>query len=481
MNAHDLASLTPEILLAGGGVLLLLLEALLPSLRRAFTGIALVVVAAAVWGFQFVPSGTSNLGALDWNGPVRAFAFAVLLSTGICLLASQSYLRREKILSGEYHALLLWSASGALLLLRATELLTIFLALELLSICLYALAAYHRRIAIGTEAAIKYFLMGAFVSAFVLLGIALLYGETGSTRLDQIGAAFALSERFPIIPSLGLLLVLAGFGFKMSLVPFHAWSPDTYQGAPSPFVAFLSVAPKVASAMVFIRLLETAVSNPETTARWSGIVAFLSVASMIVGNLFALVQRDIKRMLAYSGIAHMGYLLLALVVPSANSIGPVAVYLLSYVLMTSGAFAVVSLLYARAGEQHQISELSGLGFRYPVLGACLAIFMLSLGGIPPTFGFFGKYVVFMNAVQDDRWGLAIVGVLASLVGVFYYLRIVYTLYMKPESRLATADGSGLLIDNWGRAAAVLAAIGILALGVWPTRLLEWVLGSPWAP
>jgi NADH-quinone oxidoreductase subunit N len=176
----------------------------------------------------------------------------------------------------------------------------------------------------------------------------------------------------------------------------------------------------------------------------------------------------------------MGYLLLALVVPGGNSIGPVAVYLLAYVLMTSGAFAVITLLYARAGEQHQISELSGLGFRYPVLGACLAIFMLSLGGIPPTFGFFGKYVVFMNAVSDGRWGLAVVGVLASLVGVFYYLRIVYTLYMKPESRLA-AEGTGLLIDNWGRAAALLAAVGTIALGVWPTRLLEWVLGSPWAP
>ena len=480
MNAHDLASLTPEIILAGGGVLLLLLEALAPKLRRAFTGLSLLAVAAAVWGFQSVPAATSWLGALEWNGPVRAFAFAVLLSTGICLLASQSYLRREKILSGEYHALLLWSACGGLLLLRATELLTIFLALELLSICLYALAAYHRRIAIGTESAIKYFLMGAFVSAFVLLGIALLYGETGSTRLDQISAAVALSERFPIVSSLGLLLVLAGFGFKMSLVPFHAWSPDTYQGAPSPFVAFLSVAPKVASAMVFIRLLQAAVANPETIARWSGIVAFLSVASMIVGNLLALVQRDVKRMLAYSGIAHMGYLLLALVVPGSNSIGPVAVYLLAYVLMTSGAFAVITLLYARAGEQHQVSELAGLGFRYPLLGGCLAIFMLSLGGIPPTFGFFGKYVVFMNAVSDGRWGLAIVGVLASLVGVFYYLRVVYTLYMKPESRLGT-EGPGLLIDGWGRAAALLAAIGILVFGVWPARLLEWVLGSPWAP
>ncbi|HXU46525.1 MAG TPA: NADH-quinone oxidoreductase subunit N, partial [Thermoanaerobaculia bacterium] len=477
---YDVASLTPEIVLAGAGILLLLLEAFLPGLRRGFTGIALAATAAAAWGLRFVPMGASWDGALDWSAATRAFTVAVLLSTGICLLASQSYLRRERILAGEYHALLLWSACGAVLLLRATELLTVFLALELLSICLYALAAFHRRIQIGTEAAIKYFLMGAFVSAFVLFGIALLYGETGSTRLDQIGAAFSLAESFPVVPSLGILLLLAGFGFKLSLVPFHAWSPDAYQGAPTPFVAFLSVAPKVASAMVFLRVLEAASLNPSHAGRWSDVVAALAVASMIAGNLLALVQRDIKRMLAYSGIAHMGYLMLALVVPGADSVGPVAIYLISYVLMTAGAFAVVSQLYAKPGEQHIISDLAGWGYRYPLLGACLSISMLSLAGIPPTLGFFGKYLVFLNAVGDGRWGLAVVGVLASLVGVAYYLRVIYTLYMRPAARPdAPVAADGLLIDVWGRAAALLAALLTLALGLWPARLLDWVLGVPW--
>jgi NADH-quinone oxidoreductase subunit N len=195
------------------------------------------------------------------------------------------------------------------------------------------------------------------------------------------------------------------------------------------------------------------------------------VLSMVVGNLLALVQRDLKRMLAYSGVAHMGYLLLALVEIDRASLAPVLVYLLAYVLMNAGAFTVVSLLYSRPGEQHLISDLSGWGYRHPLLGACLAVSMLSLGGIPPTAGFIGKYMVFLNVIEDGHWGLAIVGVLASLVGVFYYLRVVYVLYMKQEAR----EPQGLLIDIWGRTAAVAAAVATLVLGVWPTELIRWLM------
>jgi NADH-quinone oxidoreductase subunit N len=420
-----------------------------------------------------VITGPDNtFGGLIETSPVTlAFSLVILLATVLCLLASQGYLRREGILAGEYHALLLWCAAGLLLMLRATELLTVFLALETLSICLYCLAAFHRRIAVAGEAAIKYFLMGAFVSAFVLYGIALVYGATGSTRFDEIGSALAGASEIPVFASLGVLLLVAGFGFKMSIVPFHAWSPDTYQGAPSPFVAFLSVAPKVASALVLYRLLEAVVLGGANAAKWSTAVAALAVLSMVVGNLVALVQRDIKRMLAYSGIAHMGYLLLALVVVDRESLAPVLVYLLAYALMNAGAFTVVAMLYNRPGEQHLISDLAGWGYRFPLLGGCLAVCMLSLGGIPPTVGFFGKYVVFLDAVGDGLTGLAVVGVLASLVGVFYYLRVVYYLYMKPEMR----QPEGLLIDGWGRAAAVLAALGTLVLGLWPTGLLQWLI------
>lgn len=478
MTRADLIALLPEMILTGGGVLLLMLD-ILPSLRRTFTALALIITGVAAWGCWVAYTAAPTDPFLTWNGLLEtskvslALSWVILVAAALCLLASDGYLRREGILSGEYHALLLWCAAGLLLMLRGTELLMVFVALELFSLCLYSLAAYHRRISLATEAAIKYFLMGAFVSAFMLYGIALVYGAAGSTRFAQIGEAFGGAAEIPVLGTFGILLLVAGFGFKMSLVPFHAWSPDTYQGAPSPFVAFLSVAPKVASALVLFRLLESVAlgGSAEMTAKWSGVVAALAVLSMLVGNLLALVQRDIKRMLAYSGIAHMGYLLLAWVVVDRDSLVPVIVYLLAYVLMNAGAFAVVAMLYNKPGEQHLISDLSGWGYRYPLLGACLAICMLSLGGIPPTVGFLGKYVVFLDAVGDGLIGLAVLGVLASLVGVFYYLRVVYVLYMKPESR----QPEGLLIDGWGRAAAVLAALGTLVLGIWPTGLLQWLL------
>jgi NADH-quinone oxidoreductase subunit N len=479
MNRADLMSLLPEMILSGAGIVILLLDAIAPKLRRAFTALAILAVAGTAWGAWVAWSqfpGDSMLtwgGLLETSGVTYSLSLVILLATGLCLLASQGYLRREGILSGEYHALLLWCATGLLLMLRGTELLTIFLSLELFSFCLYSLAVYHRRLAIASEAALKYFLMGAFVSSFVLYGLALVYGATGTTRLAEVGARLAVGGAIPVGASLGLLLLVAGFAFKMSIVPFHAWSPDTYQGAPSPFVAFLSVAPKVASALVLFRLLDAVVQGgvPAAIHKWSVVVAALAVMSMLVGNLLALAQRDIKRMLAYSGIAHMGYLLLALVVLDRGSLMPVIVYLLAYVLMNAGAFTVVAMLYSRPGEQHLISDLSGYGYRYPLLGACLGICMLSLAGIPPTVGFLGKYLVFLNAVGDGLVGLAVLGVLASLIGVFYYLRVIFVLYMKAEER----QPEGLLLDIWGRTAAVVAALGTLALGIWPTGLVQWLL------
>jgi NADH-quinone oxidoreductase subunit N len=354
-------------------------------------------------------------------------------------------------------------------MLRARELLTLFLALELLSICLYSLAGYHRRLAIATEAALKYFLMGAFVSAFVLYGIALVWGETGHTDLGSIAAALASGAGHPWLVTLGMLLLVSGFAFKMSLVPFHAWAPDAYQGAPSPFVAFLSVAPKAASAIVLIRLL-TALAGGAESEKWSSLVALLAVLSMAGGNLMALVQRDIKRMLAYSGIAHMGYLLIPLVGIDDAAGEPVLVYLLAYALMNAGAFAIVGMFYSSPGEQHLIADLAGWGARRPLLAACLSLCMLSLGGIPPTLGFLGKYLVFVHAIRHGHLWLAVIGVVTSLIGIFYYLRVVYTLYMLPEVR----PPAERVADGWGRLAAVIAAAGSLVLGILPSALLEWL-------
>jgi NADH-quinone oxidoreductase subunit N len=252
-------------------------------------------------------------------------------------------------------------------------------------------------------------------------------------------------------------------------VPFHAWAPDVYQGAPSPFVAFLSVAPKAAAAAVLTRLV-TLVALAPTAGDWSGFVGILAVASMLVGNLFALAQRDIKRMLAYSGIAHMGYLLIPLASPGPDAWQPILIYLFAYVLMNGGAFALVSMLYARPGEPHSIAALSGWGARFPLAAACLSVCMLSLGGIPPTAGFIGKYLIFVHAVQHGNLALALVGVAGSLVGIVFYLRVIYMLYMREE----IAAPAGVHLDFGGRAAALLAAAAILLIGLFPGPLLDWV-------
>ncbi len=469
--AGDLAGLLPELVLSGAGVLVLLADAFVPALRRLANPLALVGTLVAAWAALAAAPAAASFGGLLESTPITlAASLIVLVATAICLLASSGYIARERLGGAEYHALLLWCATGMLLMIRGTELLTIFVALELLSICLYSLAGYHRRLAVATEAALKYFLMGAFVSAFVLLGIALVFGETGSTRLTEIAAVLAVEG--PSVPAtLGFLLLAAGFAFKMSLAPFHSWAPDTYQGAPSPFVAFLSVAPKAAAAIVLWRVL-VLVAPVDFAGRWPQIVAALAVLSMLVGNLLALVQRDIKRMLAYSGVAHMGYLLVPLAGLGADSHQPLLVYLLAYALMNAGAFTVVALLYSAAGEQHLISDLGGWGYRFPLLGICLTVCMLSLGGIPPTLGFIGKYMIFIHAIDRGLLGLALVVVATSLVGVYYYLRVVYTLYMRPEVR----EPRGLRIDLRGRLAAALAAAATLALGIWPGRVLDWLAG-----
>jgi NADH-quinone oxidoreductase subunit N len=470
--AGEVAHLLPEIVLVAAGCLLLLLEAFTPALRRTLHWLGLAGVLVAHWAVAHLPQGPSFHGLIESTPLTAAFSQAILVATALGLLAAPGYLRRERLLAGEYPALLLWCAAGLLLLVRSVELLMVFLALEVLSVALYGLAAFHRREAFSAEAALKYFLMGAFVSSFLVYGIALVYGETGSTRLDGIAAALATGQGSPGLLLLGFLLLVCGFAFKLSLAPFHAWAPDVYQGAPSPFVAFLSVAPKIAAAVVVVRLITT-VAESALGAGWPDLAAALAVISMAVGTLFALVQRDIKRMLAYSGVAHMGYLMIPLAAPGPDVWRPVLVYLAAYALMNAGAFAVVSMLYDRPGEQHPISALAGWGYRFPLLAGCLTVCMVSLAGIPPTAGFLGKYFVFVHAVAHGQVWLAITGVAISLVGVAFYLRVIYVLYMKPEVAAPERPAA----DFPGRLAATLAAGATLLLGIWPQPFLAWVVDS----
>jgi NADH-quinone oxidoreductase subunit N len=468
----ELAALAPELVLTGAGALLVLLEAFAPALRRSFCLVATAAAGAAAFLVVRLEPASAFHGLIEATPLTNAFSLAILGATALALLASDGWLRRERLAVGEYPALLLWCAAGLLLLVRSVDLLAVFLALELLSVGLYGLAGFHRRLDASAEAAIKYFLMGAFVSAFVLLGIALVYGETGASRLDAVAAALASGQGSPALALLGLLLVAAGFAFKLGLVPFHAWTPDVYQGAPTPFVAFLSVAPKIGAAVVLCRLMLVAVDAP-LGPRWMQLAALLAVASMLVGNLFALVQRDLKRMLAYSGVAHMGYLVIPLAAPGEDAWRPLLVYLVAYALMNAGAFAIAALLTARASEPLTIASLSGWGARFPGLAFALAVCMVSLAGVPPTAGFLGKYLVFLHAIEHGRLDLALVGIAASLIGVAYYLRVVYVLYMRPE----VAAPDGVAPDAAGAVAAALAAAATLALGLLPGGLLDWVVAA----
>ena len=401
----DLLGLSRELLLVGGGVLILLLDAFVPWSRRFAVPLALLTVlssAAPAMGVRTTHPelrSAADPGRRDDTPEPRHPHCDIPLPAGLWRLSAPREARRRPSTA----PCLLWCAAGTLLMLRATELLTVFVALELFSICLYTLAGYHRRNTMATESAIKYFLMGAFVSSFILYGIALIYGETGATKIDEIALALHFAGGLTPAAMLGLLLLVAGFGFKLSLVPFHAWAPDAYQGAPSPFVAFFSVAPKVASMVVLIRVLEIGLYI-EDGGNWQSLMALLASASMLFGTFVALVQRDFKRMLAYSGIAHMGYLLIPLASWSGDAWAAVIVYLLAYALMNAGAFALLSALYDKTDEPHLIDDLAGWGYRYPGISIALTICMLSLGGIPPTLGFEAKYLVFVEAIDPATCG-----------------------------------------------------------------------------
>ena len=463
----DLATLSRELILIGAGVLILLLDAFIPSSRRVAHLLALAgVVVAALIPTSVVPPSTSFANLLVNDGLTTLLSLVVLLVTFLAILASQAYLRRERLWPAEYYTLLLWCAAGTMLMMRATDLLLVFVALETFSICLYALAGYNRKNPLSTESAIKYFLMGALASAFILYGIAILYGESGSTRFDEIALGIHYAGGLTPAAVLGLVLLIGGFCFKLSIVPFHAWAPDAYQGAPSPFVAFFSVAPKVASIVVLVRVLEIGLYL-EDGARWQSLMGVLAALSMVFGTFVALAQRDIKRMLAYSGIVHMGYLLIPLAGWHPGAWRTVVVYLLAYALMNGGAFAMIAALYARADKPHNIDELAGWGYRFPGISVALAICMLSLGGIPPTLGFEAKYLVFVEAFRAGNLWLALLGVFTSLVGIFYYLRVVYVLFMKTET-----TEPQVRMDNGTRLAALIAAGAVLALGMFPSWIFE---------
>jgi len=469
----DLRPIWPALIVAITGVVVLLAQALTPKGHRGpFAALSLIGIGAALVAVALIATGRGR-GAV-MAGVVAAddfslFFHALLLGiAGVVVLLSPSYLRATGIDRGEYYALVLFSLVGMLGLVSCRELVSLFVALEVMSVALYALAGLHRDRLESQESAMKYFITGAFSSAFFLYGVALLYGVSGSTLLARIAPAVrAASGGSASMALVGAGLLLVGFGFKVASVPFHMWAPDVYEGAPTTVTAFMSAGVKTAAFGGMLRVFLQAL--PALAADWQPAVAALAALTMVVGNLGALAQTNIKRMLAYSSVGHAGYVLAALV--AAPGIGTEAVlfYLVAYSAVNLGGFGALAALARNGREPLSFSEVAGLSRRRPLLAAALTVFLISLTGIPVSAGFVGKFYLFTAAVDGGYVALAIVGVLMSVVSAYYYLGVVVAMYMRePVGE-----------DVWGPVAApagvalALSVFVVLGLGVYPAPVLAW--------
>jgi len=349
-----------------------------------------------------------------------------------------------------------------------TELMTLFLGLELMSISLYALAGYTRTRMISNESALKYFLLGSFATGFLLYGMALLYGATGTTNLHGISLFLAKSHLQNPMPIIGMALLVIGFGFKIAAVPFHMWAPDVYQGAPSPITAFMSAGPKAAAFAAFVRVFVEAL--PTLQSEWVALIWIMAVLTMTVGNVIALVQDNIKRMLAYSSIAHAGYVLVAFLSAGELGISSILYYMLAYTFMNIGAFAIISVLGGKGEDKVNIEDYNGLGYRYPVAAIAMSLFLFSLAGIPPTAGFMGKFYIFSAAIKEGYLGLAIIGVINSVISVYYYLRVTVAMYMKEPA--ASGVSPSLIFSPACIVAILISAFGVLRMGLFPSDYID---------
>ena len=467
----DYVRILPELVLSIFGIVVMLLEPLFDERRsqRTLGSIALIGSLVAIMASVFQ---AQNPGFAFWN-MVRVDGFSVffhvLVTTiaAVVILTSYEYMSVQRIRAGEYYGLILFGTVGMCLMSSAVELVLIFISLEISSISTYILAGFRRREASSAESSLKYFLLGSFATAFFLYGVALMFGATGSTNIDKISPALEQST-VPPLAYLAVALMFVGLGFKVASAPFHIWTPDVYEGAPAPIVGFMSTAPKAAAFAVLLRILFEANAPGRFWLIW-----FSAVLSMCLGNLGALVQTNVKRLLAYSSIAHAGYLLVAFAAAPEVGVSAAMFYTAAYAAMNVGAFAVISH-FANAGEKYvTLDDYAGLGRSSPVLAATLTIFLLSLIGIPATGGFFAKFYVFSAALKADLVGLTIIGVINSAVAAYYYLRIIVVMYMRESREEIPVRGIPLGLGT----ALVVSLAATIYLGVLPGRVLDYALAS----
>jgi NADH-quinone oxidoreductase subunit N len=476
-NTSDMLRVLPELIWCGFGALLMLLQPLVKS-RKALTAVAVIGALAGICGnFYAVHNPGSAFSGLVAADPFSIFfSHLVGLVAMLVILAAAPYLDRERLADAEFYALVLFATAGMGVLASAQELLTAFIGLELSSISSYILAGYRRDTLKSGESSMKYFLLGSFATAFFLYGIALVYGVTGTTNLLRMDAADQTSTML----KLGLALILIGLGFKVAAAPFQIWTPDVYEGAPTPVTALFSAGPKAAA---FALLLRIFADVPAATQFWFWAFWILAALTMFAGNLGALLQTNVKRLLAYSSIAHAGYILVAFAavtklkgtdIGASPAYAAVLFYLLTYALVKVGAFTIVSQ-FGGAGEKHlQLDDFAGLGERQPFVAAVFSLFLLSLLGLPVTAGFLGKFYIFKAAVDSNLIWLAVLMAINSVIGAYYYIRLIVVMYMREPSAeiAATAPARFPLSVN---IVLFIAAFGTIFLGVGPSKVLAYLL------
>jgi NADH-quinone oxidoreductase subunit N len=470
-QSADYVRILPEIVLCAFGMVVMLLEPLLDEQKsqKLLGTIALLgslVAIAATW-FMGQSPGLAFWNMVQVDGFSIFFHVLVIAIAAAVILTSYEYMAVQRIRAGEYYALILFGAAGMALMSSAVELVLIFIALEISSISSYVLTGFRRHEASSAESSLKYFLLGSFATAFFLYGVALMFGATGSTNIDQISSTL-LAGPIPLLAFIAVAFMFVGLGFKVAAAPFHVWTPDVYEGAPAPIVGFMSTAPKAAAFAVLLRVMFVVNVPGRLWLIWVS-----AALSMTLGNVGALVQNNVKRLLAYSSIAHAGYLLIAFAAAPAFGTSAAMFYTAAYAAMNVGAFAVVSH-FANAGERYvTLEDYEGLGRTSPLLAATLTIFLLSLIGIPMTGGFFAKFYVFSAAIQANLIWLAIIGVINSGVGAYYYLRIIVMMYMREPRKPVPVTPVPLT----ARLALAVCIIATLYLGLFPGRVLRYAQGS----
>lgn len=477
LSREQFAMLLPYLIVSFGAMASLLVGVMGKTSRNmAVAGLSVITVIAGlfavgqVWG---EPSMTlfNNMLAADYYS--NLFNVVLLGATGLVLMSSYSYLEKEGMQYPEYYALALFSCVGMMMLASALDLIVLFVALETMSIGVYVMVGFRRTDVRSNEAALKYFVLGSAASALMLFGIAMLYGATGSMNITSIAEFIKANGTSNSLLLLGAVLVLAGFLFKVATVPFHMWMPDVYEGAPTTVTNFMTTGLKAAAFASFMRVFMAFGYGADLTGKLNAgfhdVLWVVAVATMLLGNVIALTQRNIKRMLAYSSIAHSGYIIVGFIAGGRSEYGfsSVVVYLVAYVIMNIGAFTIVTLLGERGDRNTDIQDYSGLGFKQPALGFAMAVFMFSMAGIPPTVGFAGKYLIFSSAVQAGEITLAILAVLCSAIGAYYYLRVIVYMYMKEpvrEAKIGFALPSALVV--------LAATIATLQFGIFPSMLIQ---------